>query len=222
MDLKLQQAIVATRAGRSDVARSLLTQLITEKPDDANAWFLLGHIVDSKDRQIRYLQKAVELDPNNPLAKKQIAQLTAPLVPAPVFAQDDLAANSFGTEERNQPVDQKSVNLTHSNITSNETNRQNTPGELSVPSPYRETNNVIPQQALENKGDEWSSPAGTPKREFKDTSQKAQILHIPQDSSQAISSSDRTPEEVWLLRILGVMVVLAVIVLAFLVLLILF
>ena len=74
MKIKLQQAIVATRAGQIEVAQSLLTQLLREDPENANAWFLLGNLVDSQDRQIRYLQKAVELDPENAIAKKQLEQ----------------------------------------------------------------------------------------------------------------------------------------------------
>jgi len=222
MDLKLQQAIVATRAGRSDVAQSLLTQLIAEKPDDANAWFLLGHIVGSRDRQIRYLQKAVELDPDNPIAKKQFAQLTAPQVPAPVIAQDELAAAAFETEEKKPLANQDPTQTTPIDTTKSEAHDQGPSGEVLGLPRYQDNQNVVPQQTPENKGNEPSSPSGTPKRESKPTTRSAQILHIPQDSSHAISSSDRTPEEVWLLRILAIMVVLAVIVLGFLVLLILF
>ena len=63
--------------------------LLNKNPDNAHAWFLLGHIVDSKDRQIRYLQKAVELDPENPVAKTQVAKLITPAVPVPVIAQEE-------------------------------------------------------------------------------------------------------------------------------------
>lgn len=75
MNLKLQQAIVATRAGRANEAQMLLTQLLREEPDDANAWFLLSHLVDSGERQSLYLQKTLAIDPDHELAKQHLIQL---------------------------------------------------------------------------------------------------------------------------------------------------
>ena len=98
MELKLQQAIVATRAGRTDVAQHLLSQLIHEKPDDANAWFLLGHLVDSPERQSNYLKKTVELDPDHTIAKQRLVQLENPPIPAPVIAQPDVLDTAVAIE----------------------------------------------------------------------------------------------------------------------------
>ena len=87
MELKLQQAIVATRAGQIEIAQSLLTQLIREEPEDANAWFLLSYLVDSPNRQILYPQKTLELDSENEIARHYLAQLQNALVPAPMIWQ---------------------------------------------------------------------------------------------------------------------------------------
>ena len=222
MDLKLQQAIVATRSGRTDVAQHLLTQLISEQPDNAHAWFLLGHIVDSKDRQIRYLQKAVELDPENPVAKTQVAKLITPTVPVPVIAQEEAGGTAQSNEAEKRSVDAEPAPPVKVETATIDPNNHGTPTELPEWLQDLETKKLGVQQAAGNQGSEWLGAAGTPKREPQDIMQRARILHIPQEPSQANSSSDRTPEEVWLLRILAVMVVVAAIVLGFLVLLILF
>jgi hypothetical protein len=222
MDLKLQQAIVATRAGRTDVAQHLLTQLIHEKPDNAHAWFLLGHIVDSKDRQVRYLQKAVALDPKNTMAKSQIDKLTAPPVPAPVFAKEEPQKEVSETKTRAKTADPDPIPAAAAKTPTTEPEVQKTPEKLPEWLQDLENKALDTQQTPGTKGEDWPVPARTPKREHQDRGQKARILHIPQDASQAKTSSDRTSEEVWLLRILAVMVILAALVLGFLVLLILF
>ncbi|MDX1415261.1 MAG: tetratricopeptide repeat protein [Candidatus Promineifilaceae bacterium] len=222
MDLKLQQAIVATRAGRTDVAQNLLAQLISENPDEANAWFLLGHLVDSKDRQIRYLQRSLELDPGNEIARKQIVQLTAPSVPAPVLAEDEAEIMAWGSEvDRISPNPEATIPAAPEAV-SVEANGQIVPNENLDDRQSIETKTIISNKTASNKGDEWPNKTSGPKRESKASTGKAKIVHIPQDPSQAVSANDRTPEEVWLLRILAIMVVIAVIVLAVLVLLILF
>ena len=98
MELKLQQAIVDTRAGRTDIAQSLLTQLICENPDDANAWFLLGHIVDTPERQALYLQKTIELEPEHAIAKQRVMQLENRPIPAPVIPQQIPPVSANGEE----------------------------------------------------------------------------------------------------------------------------
>ncbi len=222
MDLKLQQAIVATRAGRVDVAQQLLANLISEEPENANAWFLLGHIVEPKDRQIRYLQKAVTLDPENDIARTRIKRLTAPPVPPPVIAKE---------EKNEQPV--RPATRTESKPSTPLFDSPETPPQV-VEEPQTPTKlpewlqdlddkKLAPQQTAENNGESWPVAAGRPKRESKQSAQKARVLHIPQSHSAPKSANDsRTKEEIWLLRILAILVIVAAIVLAFLVVLILF
>jgi cytochrome c-type biogenesis protein CcmH/NrfG len=77
MNLKLQQAINATREGQSKEAQVLLTQVLTEDPEEVQAWFLLSLLVDSEQKQIAYLRKVLELDPQHEKAAHRLAQLEA-------------------------------------------------------------------------------------------------------------------------------------------------
>jgi len=222
MDLKLQQAIVATRAGRTDVAQHLLAQLITDKPDDANAWFLLGHISDSKDRKVRYLQKAVSLDPTNEVVKSQLENLTAASVPAPVIPREELIEKTAVAEMGLQAAkpDPEPVKTSEKPVIIQE--EPKTPTKLPEWLQDLENKQLIPQETTENKGEEWPAAAQSPKRASQEQVQKTRVLHIPQNPTQNKSSSDRTKEEIWLLRILAVLVIIAAVVLGFLVLLIMF
>ena len=222
MDLKLQQAIVATRAGRTDVAQHLLAQLINEKPDNAHAWFLLGNIADSKERRVRYLQKAVALDPQNSVVKSQLENLTAPFVPTPVISREDLIEQVPASETELQPIIYDPAPVKKLAKTAAVIDEPKTPQKLPEWLQDLENKQLIPQETTGNKGTEWPVPDKNPKRESHEQVQKARVLHIPQSTTNNNSSSDRTKEEIWLLRILAVMVVIAAVVLGFLVLLILF
>ena len=222
MDLKLQQAIVATRAGRTDVAQHLLAQLINDKPDDANAWLLLGHIANSKERQIRYLQKAESLDPNNAVVRSRLETLTAAPAPAPVIPREDLIEKTAVVKVGRQAIDSDPDPVQTFEKPTPAAFEPKTPAKLPEWLQDLENKQLIPQPASNNKGEEWPVAATNPKRAPQEPVQKARVLHIPQSSTQKTSSNDRTKEEIWLLRILAVMVVIAVVVLGFLVLLIMF
>lgn len=204
MELKLQQAIVATRAGRTDVAQSLLTQLIRDNPQDANAWFLLGHIVDSPERRARYLRKTLELEPQHIIARKQLLQLQNDAVPAPVLPQQ---------EETHEDVDahEETTQLEHAGI--------------AVAAATEMAQQTEPEQLPEIHTRRSASPdsaelVGRPVREkkVKEMPQSA-AKSEPQGESPALE--EQASGEVWLVRILVLMVIVAAIVLGILVLLIL-
>lgn len=75
MNPKLQQAMSAAREGRSKEAQVLLTQILSQDPEEAQAWFLLSHMVDSEQKQIAYLQKVLALDPQHEKAAQRLALL---------------------------------------------------------------------------------------------------------------------------------------------------
>jgi hypothetical protein len=209
MELKLQQAIVATRAGRTDVAQHLLTQLIHENPSDADAWFFLGHLVDAPDRQALYLEKAVELDPDHPIAKQRLIQLENSSIPAPIIPQEE--ANDTSVELSSDEM-------------ANNTPLVETPPETAatneLPERVQDLDNK-PLGAASTDNETWQDSAGMPVREVHKASKPAAASSISQNTPNPKPASSNTSGEVRLVRILVIMVIIAAIVLGILVLLIL-
>jgi len=75
MNQKLQQAMVAAQSGNSREAQVLLTQLLSEDPEEVQAWFLLSQLVDSEQKQLAYLNKVLELDPSHEKAAELLSRL---------------------------------------------------------------------------------------------------------------------------------------------------
>lgn len=80
MSDKLQQAIAATRAGQNKDAQLLLAEAIEENPNNEHAWFLLGNLVESPEKRMAYLGKAVAINPQFAKAKQQLAQVQRQVV----------------------------------------------------------------------------------------------------------------------------------------------
>jgi len=75
MNEKLQQAIAATRNGQVQEAQILLTQVLKDDPNEAQAWFLLSNLVDSEQKKIAYLGKVLALNPEHEMAQKMLLRL---------------------------------------------------------------------------------------------------------------------------------------------------
>ncbi len=210
MELKLQQAIVATRAGRTDIAQHLLTQLLRENPEDANAWFLMGHIVDTPDRQALYLQKAVALDPDHAIAKQQLMQIEEPPVLAPVIppqeSHDGIARLNGDETSADLPLAETAV------VTAAAANE--------LPEWLQDLDNK--QLEANSTHDEvWQESAGVPVRATPKASTQIAEPMVPQNRPDPAPASSSPSGDVWLVRILVIMVIVAAIVLSILVLLIL-
>lgn len=211
MELKLQQAIVATKAGRTNVAQSLLTQLIREKPQDANAWFLLGHIVQEPERQVRYLQKTLELEPDHVVAKRRLEQLQNGPIPPPLFPQQEDAGDQFTSSEEGILSSQSAVESANETATVAELSEEMHDGEDTQIETYADTDRT------------WTEAAGQPLREKKSAREQDSAVDTSNTSrsSSAETETEGTAGEVWLVRILVIMVIVAAIVLGILVLMIL-
>jgi len=72
MNTLLQDAIQATRTGNKKEAQLLLAQNLKENPDDAQSWYLLSMLVDSKEKQAVYLSKTLALNPNHEKANERL------------------------------------------------------------------------------------------------------------------------------------------------------
>ena len=213
MELRLQQAIVATRAGRTDVAQALLTQLIRENPDQANAWFLLGHIVDAPERQTLYLRKTIELEPGHAIAKQRLLQLENGPVPAPIIPPS--SAPDAQPVTADDSVEEALLETAPGTASE---------AELSAATVDVEEIQAGTQADTQLANDEqWPELAGRPVREkpYVPSPVIATSEAITPQDTAATETSDDTSSEVWLVRILVIMVILAAIVLGVLVLLIL-
>lgn len=78
MSQLLYEAIAATRAGNKKQAQLLLAQNLQQDPTDAQSWYLLGMLVDSKEKQAIYLGKALALDPAHAKAQERLGKLQTP------------------------------------------------------------------------------------------------------------------------------------------------
>lgn len=96
MDIKLKQALVAARAGHTETAQILLAELIQERPEEADAWFMLSYLVDTAERQARYLQQALALDPGHALAGAHLQRLQEGVPPPVIQSKPRTAAANRG------------------------------------------------------------------------------------------------------------------------------
>ncbi len=94
MNQKLQQAMAAAQSGKSREAQVLLTQVLSEEPEEVQAWFLLSHLVESKQKQLAYLKKVVELDPGHEKAVERLSELE----------MSDARLPAVGTAEPEEPI----------------------------------------------------------------------------------------------------------------------
>ena len=71
----LQQGINAAKTGHTQEALSFLKDAIIEEPQNADVWVWIAAIIDDLDKQEIFLEKALEIDPNNIPAQRGIAYL---------------------------------------------------------------------------------------------------------------------------------------------------
>lgn len=75
MTSSLQQGINAAKAGRMQEALTFLKDAIIEEPQNADVWVWIAAIIDDLDKQEIFLQKALEIDPDNIPAQRGMAYL---------------------------------------------------------------------------------------------------------------------------------------------------
>lgn len=83
MSNQLQQAIAAIKAGDKETGRRLLAEIIKNEPTNENALLWMTQILDSKKNRIKCLQKVLEINPNNEMAKRGLARLQTQIPPLP-------------------------------------------------------------------------------------------------------------------------------------------
>lgn len=70
VDNLLKEGAAAVKAGQSARARTLLQRVLRQRPSDASAWLWLSGAVETDDERRECLEKVLEIDPDNPHAKK--------------------------------------------------------------------------------------------------------------------------------------------------------
>jgi hypothetical protein len=74
----LKQASQHIQSGDFKTARTMLANYLRENPRSDQAWYLLGLCMESEERQIECLERAVNLNPSNTQAQNRLAQLKHP------------------------------------------------------------------------------------------------------------------------------------------------
>ena len=73
MTSSLQQGIDAAKSGMMEQALVHLKDAIVEEPENANVWVWLSAIIEDEEKQLIFLKKALEIDPNNRPAQRGLA-----------------------------------------------------------------------------------------------------------------------------------------------------
>ena len=222
MDSRLQQAIIATRAGYNEAAQVLLTDALQENPEDASAWFLLAHLVESNERQARYLEYTLLLDPDHELARQQLDQLLNPVVPPPVIKVN---SNHNPTPSHQTPA--PTVNSGISAIQPAKTNPVLTISskpESAYEVREEENPQVVVEQNSSRIDSEWQKTAPQPKR----VTQSAPITPVRQSAvpTATVPAQKATqtkapklneePVNKWLLAVLFLLIAIALFVIGYL------
>lgn len=75
IDNLLKEGIAALKAGQRVRARALLQEVVREQPDNVAAWLWLSGTVDTDNERRECLERVLEVDPDNPHAKKGLERL---------------------------------------------------------------------------------------------------------------------------------------------------
>jgi hypothetical protein len=71
----VQAAIDAANAGQTAQAMQYLKQVLTENPNDAEAWLVLAAVVEDPVRKRQCLERVLKLDPANQLAREELLEM---------------------------------------------------------------------------------------------------------------------------------------------------
>ncbi len=75
MATSLQKGINAAKAGHMNDALECLKDALIEEPQNADVWVWIAAIIDDLDKQEIFLEKALDIDPNNIPAQRGLAYL---------------------------------------------------------------------------------------------------------------------------------------------------
>src|SRR5512143_1582377 len=74
----LQRAAAYLKAGKPQLARPLLIEVVKQQPNSEEAWLLLSLAVAEQQQKIDCLQRVLRLNPGNVEAQTRLRQLLSP------------------------------------------------------------------------------------------------------------------------------------------------
>jgi hypothetical protein len=77
-DKKLKMGIVAVKEGRKGQAHGLLKDATRLDPSSWKAWLWLSRVAEDEDKQRVYLEKVLEINPENTLAQRELEAIGGP------------------------------------------------------------------------------------------------------------------------------------------------
>ena len=112
MGTSLQQGIEAAKAGKLGLALEHLKNAVVEEPKNPEVWVWLAGIVDDEEKQRVFLNKALELDPDNVAAQRGIAYLQRQKY---VPSQSPVTENKLAAEKSPQSEDELALEYPNPN-----------------------------------------------------------------------------------------------------------
>lgn len=106
MGTSLQQGIDAAKAGKLGLALEHLKNAVVEEPENPEVWVWFSGIIDDEEKQIIFLKKALELDPDNKSAQRGLAYLQRQKY---VPSQQPVASHGLSTEKSNEAVEENEL-----------------------------------------------------------------------------------------------------------------
>ncbi len=91
MSDNLQRAIAAIKAGDKKTGQQLLAQVINADPQNEAAWLWMASALDDPQEKKECLQKVLQINPDNEMAKKALAAFERPREPAELPRLEDMA-----------------------------------------------------------------------------------------------------------------------------------
>ncbi len=73
--VQLQEAITLAQSGQRTEARRLLLEVVSADPQREIAWMWLATLATSRPERLKYLERALNLNPHNPRAQEAYARL---------------------------------------------------------------------------------------------------------------------------------------------------
>ncbi len=91
MSDNLKQAIAAIKAGDNETGHQLLMKVIKADPANEAAWLWMASTLDDPQEKKECLQKVLQINPDNEMAKKALAAFERPREPAELPRLQDIA-----------------------------------------------------------------------------------------------------------------------------------